>query len=213
MIRKTVHSYSKVFDGNFGQVRDTIILETSWLGSSEPASKGQIASFIYEMMMSREQADLAAEYGLLPFDVSVLAAERTLCEKIMSLVRFSYTENPVRDLRSKIRHVYDLHQMLAQDDLSGFFNSQDFEQMLHKVARDDQQSFRNNSDWLYIHPSQALVFSDLDRIWPDLVAAYNGAFRTLVFGQLPPDHLVRQSMKRISDRVAQVAWQINRHEG
>lgn len=34
MIRKTVHSYSKVFDGNFGQVRDTIILETSWLGSS-----------------------------------------------------------------------------------------------------------------------------------------------------------------------------------
>jgi hypothetical protein len=120
MIRKTVHSYSKVFDGNFGQVRDTIILETSWLGSSEPASKGQIASFIYEMMMSREQADLAAEYGLLPFDVSVLAAERTLCEKIMSLVRFSYTENPVRDLRSKIRHVYDLHQMLAQDDLPDF---------------------------------------------------------------------------------------------
>lgn len=85
--------------------------------------------------------------------------------------------------------------------------------MLHKVARDDQQSFRNNSDWLYIHPSQALVFSDQDRIWPDLVAAYNGAFRTLVFGPLPADHLVRQSMKRISDRVAQVAWQINRHEG
>ena len=59
----------------------------------------------------------------------------------------------------------------------------------------------------------ALVFSDLDRIWPDLVSAYNGAFRTLVFGPLPPDHLVRQSMKRISDRVAQVAWQINRREG
>lgn len=213
MIRKTVHSYSKVFDGNFGQVRDTIILETSWLGSSEPASKGEVASFIYEMMISRGQADLAAEYGLLPFDVSVLAAERTLCEKIMSLVRFSYTENPARDLRSKIRHVYDLHQMLAQDDLSGFFNSPDFEQMLNQVAQDDQQSFRNNNDWLYIHPSQALVFSDLDRIWPDLVVAYNGAFRTLVFGPLPPDDLVKQSMKRISDRVAQVAWQINRREG
>gem|GEM_PF-2064742 len=78
MIRKTVHSYSKVFDGSFEQVMDTIILETSWLGSSEPASKGSVSSFIYKMIVSRGQVDLAEEYGLLPFDVSVLAPERTL---------------------------------------------------------------------------------------------------------------------------------------
>ena len=208
MIRKTVHSYSKVFDGSFGQVRDTIILETSWLGSSEPASQGNVSSFIYEMMVSRGQVDLAEEYGLLPFDVSVLAPERTLCEKIMSLVRFSCTENAIRDLRSKIRHVYDLHQMLLQDDISRFFNSLNFDLMLHKVAEDDQQSFRNNSDWLYNHPSRALIFSDLDNVWPELVAAYNGTFRTLVFGVLPPEDHIKISMKRISDRVNQVDWQL-----
>lgn len=212
MIRKTVHSYSKVFDGNFGQVRDTIILETSWLGSSEPASKGKISSFIYEMMVSTGQAELASEYELLPFDVSVLSPERTLCEKIMSLVRFSYTENPIKDLRNKVRHLYDIHQMLAQKELLGFFNSPDFDKMLDKVARDDQQSFRNNNEWLYIHPSQALIFAELDHIWAELAAAYNGTFRTLVFGVLPPDYQLKMSVGRIGDRVAQVDWQLARHE-
>lgn len=208
MIRKTVHSYSKVFDGSFGQVSDTIIPETSWLGSSEPATKGNVSSFIYEMMVSRGQADLAEEYGLLAFDVSVLAPERTLCEKIMSLVRFSHTENAIRDLRTKVRHVYDLHQMLLQDDLSRFFDSPGFDQMLYTVAEDDKQSFRNNNDWLHSHPSEALIFSDLDNVWPELAAAYNGIFRTLVFGVLPPDDQVKTSMRRISDRLTRVEWQL-----
>lgn len=160
--------------------------------------------------MSRGQVDLAEEYGLLPFDVSVLAPERTLCEKIMSLVRFSYSENAIRDLRTKIRHVYDLHQMLLQDDLSRFFNSPGFGLMLHKVAEDDRQSFRSNNNWLYSHPSQALIFSDLNNVWPELAAAYNGTFRTLVFGVLPPDDQVKKSMQRISDRVTQVDWQLER---
>lgn len=36
MIRKTAHSYEKSFKGNFRQVRDTIIVESTWLGNFEP---------------------------------------------------------------------------------------------------------------------------------------------------------------------------------
>jgi len=32
MIRKTAHSYEKRFDGDFGQVKDTIIVEPTWFG-------------------------------------------------------------------------------------------------------------------------------------------------------------------------------------
>jgi hypothetical protein len=32
-IRKTAHQYSKIFKGSFSQVREHIILETSWLGN------------------------------------------------------------------------------------------------------------------------------------------------------------------------------------
>ncbi|MVM32447.1 nucleotidyl transferase AbiEii/AbiGii toxin family protein [Spirosoma sp. HMF4905] len=206
MIRKTAHSYSRLFTGEFGQVRDMIIVESSWLGSSEPVTTGHVSSFIYQMMQASGQNELAVAYNLLPFEVALLAPTRTLCEKIMSLVRFSYTDRPIVDLRNKIRHVYDLHQLLQQTDLSVFFDSEAFDAMLHKVGRDDEISFRNNKDWLYHHPAQALLFADLDRVWPELRSTYHGSFKNLVFGQLPVDEGVFQTLKRIEKRLLLMNW-------
>lgn len=208
MIRKTAHSYSKVFRGDFGQARDVIILESSWLGAAEPVTKGKVSSFIWQMMEERGQLNLVEKYQLAPFEVSLLAPERTMCEKIMSLVRFSYSDNPVRDLRNKIRHVYDLHQLLGQEEISQFMASPDFDVMLHKVGHDDEAGFRNNKEWLYYHPSKALVFSNVDQIWPELMAAYNGVFRTLVFGNLPDAGMVKKTLERIQDRLQLVDWKL-----
>jgi hypothetical protein len=206
MIRKTAHSYSRVFTGDFGQVRDLIILESSWLGSSEPVTTGQVSSFIYQMMQARGQDELATQYDMFPFEVRLLAPTRTLCEKIMSLVRFSYTEKPLVDLRNKIRHVYDLHQLLQQEDISAFLDADEFAGMLHKVGRDDEVSFRNNKEWLYRHPADALLFSDLDRVWPQLRSTYYGSFKNLVFGELPTDEQVFQTLTRIKKRLVLVNW-------
>lgn len=208
MIRKTAHSYPKIFNGDFGQVRDIIILESSWLGTSEPVIKGSVSSFIYQMMVDRGQSGMAEDYQLQPFEVSILAPQRTLCEKIMSLVRFSHSDNPARDLRNKIRHVYDLHQLLGQQEISQFFDSSQFDEMLHKVGRDDEASFRNNKEWLYIHPAKALIFSDLDQVWPELAETYNGTFRRLVFGTLPDAELVRKTLERIKDRISTLDWEL-----
>lgn len=95
MNRKTAHAYNKVFDGKFGQVRDIIIIESTWLGHFEPFIQKTISCYIYEMIVATGQEKLAEEYGLLPFAVLVLDVKRTLCEKIMSLVRFSYTDQLV----------------------------------------------------------------------------------------------------------------------
>ncbi|WP_262497238.1 nucleotidyl transferase AbiEii/AbiGii toxin family protein [Maribacter sp. 6B07] len=64
------------------------------------------------MMNATNQTTMAEEYNLLPFEALVLDSRRTLCEKLMSLVRFSHTETPIVDLNAKIRHVYDIHQLL-----------------------------------------------------------------------------------------------------
>jgi hypothetical protein len=206
MIRKTAHAYSCLFTGEFGQVRDLIIIESSWLGSSEPVTIGQVSSFIYQMIQARGQNEFAVTYDLLPFEVTLLAPTRTLCEKIMSLVRFSYTEKPLVDLRNKIRHIYDLHQLLQQADLSAFFDSDAFVVMLHQVAKADEISFRNNKDWLYHHPAQALLFSRLDHVWPELRSTYQGSFKNLVFGELPADEELFQTLKRIKARLTLLDW-------
>lgn len=108
MNRKTAHSFSKTFEGDYGQVRDVVILEATWLGYYEPYASRSIVSFIGNMLIENSQSDIAEECNLQVFKVSVLEPTRTICEKIMSLVRFSYSDNPIEDLKSKIR----LHQSI-----------------------------------------------------------------------------------------------------
>ncbi len=208
MNRKTAHSYRRELDGNFGQIRDVIIVEATWFGYFEPFALRSINSFIGEMMIETEQEKLAAEYEMQPFEVRVLEPTRTICEKIMSLVRFSHTENPIIDLRNKIRHCYDLHKLLNNAELADFFESEEFTAMILKVANDDVASFRNNNDWLVNHPNESLIFKDIDGIWRELQPTYNGDFRNLVYGELPKDKLIVNSLKKIKERLAKIEWNV-----
>ncbi len=208
MNRKTAHSYSKEFKGEYGQVRDVIVLESTWLGYHEPFATRSIVSFIGQMMLQNRQADLAEEYGLLPFSLSVLQPVRTICEKIMSLVRFSYTQNPMDDLKKKIRHTYDLHQLLTQNEFSAFLKSPEFDKMLLKVANDDMLSFKNNNKWLSNPPTDALVFKDLDTVWKELIPTYLSDFRPLVYGEFPSENDILKTLRMIQHRLESIPWSI-----
>ncbi len=208
MIRKIAYDYPKVFEGYFGQVRGDIIIEATWLGHFEPYSKKTLNTYIYDMMIGANQMPLADEYGLLPFEVLVLDVKRTLCEKIMSLVRFSHTENPIEDLNNKIRHVYDIHQLLEDETVQAFFTSDDFDTMLLKVAADDVQSFKNNNDWLRHHPKEALIFKSPKETWSQLKDTYQNDFKFLVYGELPNEESVLATISKISTQLASVKWTI-----
>jgi hypothetical protein len=208
MIRKTAHSYSKEFKGDYRQVRDVIILESTWLGYFEPYTTKSIVSFIGQMMLNNKQFDISKENGLLPFELLTLEPTRTICEKIMSLVRFSYGENPIDDLKKKIRHTYDLHQLLKQDVFSAFFYSTAFDDMLLKVANDDVASFKNNNQWLIHHPNEALIFRDLKNVWSELKTIYNGDFKNLVYGEFPKEANVLETLKMIQERLKTISWTI-----
>lgn len=208
MIRKTAHNYPKTFNGHFGQVRDIIIVESTWLGHSEPFTTGKVSSFIYEMMRQNNQQPFIDEYELNSFEVLVLSPKRTLCEKIMSLVRFSQTQAPISDLRNKIRHPYDIHQMLKNDVLNSFFHSKEFESMLLRVANDDVISFKNNNEWLTNHPSTTLIFSETVATWVKIKDAYTGSFNELVFGKLPEEAEIINTLVKVANRLKTVKWNI-----
>ncbi|MCE2961651.1 MAG: nucleotidyl transferase AbiEii/AbiGii toxin family protein [Chitinophagales bacterium] len=208
MNRKTAHSYSKEFSGDYGQVRDAIVVEATWLGYFEPYTTKSIISFVGQMMMDNGQQDLAESNGLLPFELLVLEPTRTICEKIMSLVRFSYDDNPLEVLRNKVRHTYDLYQLLKYKGFSEFLNSEAFSKMLLKVANDDVASYKNTNKWLINHPNEALIFKDLENVWNELKPVYNGAFKNLVYGELPKDEAVLETLKMIQERLKRISWTI-----
>ncbi|WP_140939588.1 nucleotidyl transferase AbiEii/AbiGii toxin family protein [Sphingobacterium lumbrici] len=208
MIRKTAHNYPRTFTGHFGQVRDIIIVESTWLGNFEPYTTASVSSFIYEMMLQNNQQTLIDDYGINPFEVLVLNPKRTLCEKIMSLVRFSQTQEPITDLRNKIRHTYDIHLMLKDENLKSFFQSDEFKTMLLRVANDDITSFKNNNEWLANHPTTAIIFSDTTDTWNKIKDAYTKSFSELVFGELPPEKDILKTLTAVSDRLKTIEWNI-----
>lgn len=207
-IRKTAHDYEKLFDGDFEQVRDMIIIEATHLGNFEPFTDATVQSYIAEMMQETGQSDMMKTYQLEPFTVRALTVERTLCEKIMSLVRFSFEENPIPKLNDKIRHIYDIHQLLGNETFYTFFHTKGFEEMLLKVANDDVRSFKNNNDWLVNYPATALIFSDTDKTWQQLKRTYETTFAALVYGKLPDEKAILKTLEEVSMRLKSIKWAI-----
>lgn len=208
MIRKTAHNYPKIISGNFGQVRSDIIVEASWLGHYEPYIKTPVSSYVFEMMKENNQLEIAETYDLLPFEVLTLDIKRTICEKIMSLVRFSYGENSIADLNTKIRHIYDIHQLLKADQISIFVTSTEFDKMLINVAEYDIISFKNNNQYLKQHPKEALIFKQPEKTWSKMLNTYNGVFKALVYGDFPPQDEIIKTLKIISKRLIKVKWNL-----
>lgn len=210
MIRKTAHSYTKTFEGQFGQVRDIIIVESTWLGSFEPYTSATVSSFVAEMMKENNQDELINQYNLNPFEVLVLSLERTLCEKIMSLMRFSFTEDPITDLNNKIRHIYDIHKLLEKEEINAFFQSNEFDKLLLIVANDDVISFKNNNGWLDNHPATAMIYADIENIWNQLRTTYNTTFNELVYGELPTEEQILVTLNTVKERLKKVNWKVDR---
>jgi hypothetical protein len=209
MIRKTAHRYKKEFNGDYGQVRDVVVVEATWFGHHEPFTTKTVNSFIGEMMLNNGQDGIAKKYNLLPFEVKVLEPTRTICEKIMSLVRFSYSDEPIKDLQNKIRHTYDLHFLLQEDYLSEYFDSEDFTEMFLKVANDDIESFKNNNDWLNNHPNKALIFASTEKLWKEMASTYKDSFKKITYGDFPEEKEILDSLNRIKARLSHIDWNIN----
>jgi hypothetical protein len=209
MIRKTAHQYERMdLNGTYGQVRENIIIEATWLGTFEPHIKSTVTCYITEMMIGKGQEDIIKDYSMQPFDVLVLSTERTFCEKIMSLVRFSFTEDPYTDLANKIRHIYDLHMMLKNSEIKTFFDSPGFDTMLNNVGADDVLSFKNNKDWLPTHPAEALIFKVPEETWEKIRQPYRTTFKDLVIGPLPTEADLLTTLKVIAERLNKTKWEI-----
>lgn len=134
--------------------------------------------------------------------------KRTLCEKIMSLVRFSYSETPIDDLKKKTRHAFDLHQMLLNKELNEFFMANDFEILLLKVANEGITSFKNNNSWLINHPKKAMVFAEVNEVWDLLKTTYNTSFKNLVFGNFPKESEILKTLLTIKERLDRIDWAV-----
>ncbi len=207
-IRKTVHQYDRVFDGRLGQVGEHLVIEASLLGNFEPFSTEKISTYIQDFMIHTGTDDLLEEYEITSFDVQALCVERTLCEKIMSLVRFSQAKDRDLILPTKIRHIYDLHLMLQNEGILSFFQTDNFFKMMLKVGEDDYIGYKNNNEWLKMHPANAVIFHSPETVWPLMMNAYQGPFRQMVYGEMPTGADMLDTLYKINKRIKLIDWHV-----
>lgn len=92
---------------------ENILLEITAFGQPHPVVRLPLVSYIGEVFAQQGLTGELTEFGLQPFDFNILSVGRTFAEKIMALVRASYAPDPAVELTSKVRHLYDLHHLVA----------------------------------------------------------------------------------------------------
>ncbi|WP_257174329.1 nucleotidyl transferase AbiEii/AbiGii toxin family protein [Colwellia sp. M166] len=177
-----------------GQIEDSLLLEINAFADPEPYSKMPLSCYIADFFINSGQESAVSEFGLETFEMNVLCTSRTVCEKVMGLVKASYGENHINQINSKIRHLYDVHFLIADKFTCEFVESASFGEMTAKVIACDQETFKS-TPWFDVPLASACVFSSLAEIWPSLESTYNGDFKAMVVGEdIPSKESLIESM-------------------
>jgi predicted nucleotidyltransferase component of viral defense system len=194
--RRTFYHYAKaVKNEKFSQIKDHIQLEINAFTQPVPYEKKDIQSCIGQFLATKGFDEIIKQFGLESFEVNVLTRERTVLEKLLSLVRLSY--EGTEKVRGKIRHFYDIHQLLNQTDLKGKILIKDNFKILVWVMQDDATNGIFAGDWLQKPLSESPLFKDFDSFWKEMESTYTSELGELVWNELPKPALVVDSFKEI----------------
>ena len=203
-IRKVYYNYPRLADGDiFGQVGQRLLIEANAFSRPQPNAQKTLQSYVADFLSERMEYSLVKEYNIDSFDVRVLLPEKTLAEKILSLIKASFQDYSVDFLRKKIRHIYDIHQLLQMDEIRENMNSESFLQQLQCTLEDDLASPIGNKDWINKPFIQAKIFGAPQRVWPQLSSTYHAEFNDLMFGPLPSDKHIVESLELLSAIVSE----------
>lgn len=204
--RKTYHSYESVIknsNGHLDFLGTHVIVEINTYGNPYPYERRRMTSFITEMMQRRGLNEVWVEYDMAPFELNVLDKRRTMCEKIVSLLRFSFSDNPIEGLSSKIRHFYDLHFMSKDKECREYLTGEFPSNLLELIAH-DKAEFDRPPQWKDADITTSVLFTSFDEIWRKLAPIYQSELGHLTYGELPPPEMIEESVKPLMEYVKKI---------
>lgn len=194
--RKTYHSYPSVIDRtdtSLDFLGNYVIVEINTYGNPYPFVRQFVKPFITEMMEKRQLEDLIAQLDMAPFELNVLDKRRTMCEKVVSLLRFSFEEDPMAGLTSKVRHFYDLHFLMKDKECHEYLDSS-FPVELRELVAHDKAEFDRPPLWKTSEVLHSPLLTSFSEMWKRIAPVYQSEVGALSFGELPKPEEVSQSM-------------------
>jgi len=174
-------------------VQKRIILEINSFANPYPFVRQKITSFIAEFLIATNQTEAIQEYGLQQFSLNILDKRRTMLEKLVSLIRFSFSENPSRELAKKIRHFYDLYYLAKDEECAKYLQSSEFQKDLSELLTHDKQEFDEPQGWQTKSVKDSPLITDFPNLWANLRSTYQNELTPLAFSEIPNEKLIEES--------------------
>jgi hypothetical protein len=178
-----------------------LLVEINTYANPYPYIKQEISSFITDYLIAINRHDLLEQYRLNPFSINVLEKRRTIVEKLASLVRFSFSENPTVALAAKIRHFYDLYYLANDTECAKYIHSADFQNDFAELFTHDQQEFDAPQGWQTKTVSDSPLVKEFPNLWTGLRSTYQNELTPLAFSEIPDEKLIAE---RFMDIIKQV---------
>ena len=192
--RKTVFEYSGIDPKNKG---NRLILEVNSFANPFPYQSVAIQSMIHDFLLQSINMKFIKIYDLQPFFINVLNKEQTMVEKLVSLIRFSFDENPIESISKKIRHFYDLHYPIKDEECGHFLKLETFNERFHEILDHDRTIFDVPEGWNDKPFSESPLILDFQSVWSKLRNLYKAELSALAFRPIPDERLVAQSFNQI----------------
>jgi hypothetical protein len=178
-----------------------LLIEINTYGNPYPYVKQDVSSFIADYLTVINRQDLIEEYELKPFSINVLDKRRTIAEKLVSLIRFSFEEDVQKALAAKIRHFYDLYYLANDTKCAEYINSTDFQKDLSELLIHDQQEFDKPAGWQTKTIKDSPLIKDFSTFWTSLSSTYRFELTPLAFSEIPNEKLIEESFIRIMEKL------------
>ena len=200
--RKSLFQYpSNINSRLISNVQKRIIVEINSFANPYPFVQQEITSFIADFLTATNQTDAIQEYGLQKFTLNILDKRRTMLEKLVSLIRFSFDENPTRELAKKIRHFYDLYYLAKDKECAEYLQSSAFQKDLSELFIHDQQEFDEPQSWQTKAVKDSPLVTDFPNLWTNLRSTYQNELTPLAFSEIPNEKLIGESFMKIIEKL------------
>lgn len=126
-IRRTAYNYEKVisYKGDAGFL-DKIVLEINSFANPLPYEERSIDCMIGKYFYEKGLLFFREKYGIRSFTVNTLSPRQTLIEKLVSIIRSSYSNEKEDGLDKKIRHFYDIYFLAESEYCKNYIESKEF---------------------------------------------------------------------------------------
>ena len=100
-------SYSSIYSSLL-ELKPELVIETYIALLPFPTVSRMADNYIYRFLKMTEQGEMAEEFGLMPFEITTQAIERTLIDKVFALCDYYLSDKVDRHSR----HLYDIYKIM-----------------------------------------------------------------------------------------------------